>query len=56
MGAKYSAEDIQVLEGLEAVDYAWNVYRHYGRQGTSSILWEIVDNGIDELKATTATP
>ncbi|MGI6701004.1 MAG: DNA gyrase/topoisomerase IV subunit B [Christensenellales bacterium] len=50
MGAKYSAEDIQVLEGLEAVRLRPGMYiGTTGAKGLHHILWEIVDNGIDEL-------
>ena len=50
MGAKYTAEDIQVLEGLEAVRLRPGMYiGTTGNKGLHHILWEIVDNGIDEI-------
>ena len=50
MGVKYTAGDIQVLEGLEAVRLRPGMYvGSTGSRGLHHILWEIVDNSIDEL-------
>ena len=49
-GANYSAEDIHVLEGLEAVRKRPGMYiGTTGNKGLHHILWEIIDNGIDEV-------
>jgi len=45
----YSAKDIQVLEGLEAVRKRPSMYiGGVGRDGLHHMLWEIVDNSVDE--------
>lgn len=50
MGSKYTAKDIQILEGLEAVRMRPGMYiGTTGNKGLHHILWEIVDNGIDEV-------
>ncbi|MGN0796061.1 MAG: type IIA DNA topoisomerase subunit B [Christensenellales bacterium] len=46
----YSAEDIHILEGLEAVRKRPGMYiGTTGNKGLHHILWEIIDNGIDEI-------
>jgi DNA gyrase/topoisomerase IV subunit B len=47
---KYTAEDIQVLEGLEPVRKRPGMYiGGTGKDGYHHLLWEIVDNSIDEV-------
>ena len=47
---RYSAERLQVLEGLEAVRVRPGMYiGTTGSKGMHHILWEIVDNSIDEV-------
>ncbi len=51
MSAKdYNAKDIQILEGLDAVRIRPGMYiGSTGARGLHHILWEIVDNGMDEV-------
>ncbi len=50
MAKEYSAQDIQILEGLDAVRTRPGMYiGSTGTRGLHHILWEIVDNGMDEV-------
>src|SRR5699024_5961020 len=49
MGRTYQAKDIQVLEGLDAVRMRPGMYiGTTGSKGLHDILWEIVENEVDE--------
>jgi DNA gyrase subunit B/topoisomerase-4 subunit B len=48
--SKYTADEIQVLEGLEPVRKRPGMYiGGTGKDGYHHLLWEIVDNSIDEV-------
>jgi DNA gyrase subunit B len=48
--SKYTAEEIQVLEGLEPVRKRPGMYiGGTGKDGYHHLLWEVVDNSIDEV-------
>ena len=50
--SNYSAGNIQVLEGLEAVRKRPSMYiGNVGIKGLHHLVWEIVDNSIDEAMA-----
>jgi DNA gyrase subunit B/topoisomerase-4 subunit B len=50
MATKYTGEEIQVLEGLEPVRTRPGMYiGGTGKDGYHHLLWEVVDNSIDEV-------
>jgi len=56
MPATYTADDIEVMEGLEAVRRRPSMYiGGVDVRGLHHLLWEIVDNAVDEFLAGAAT-
>src|SRR5438067_11684017 len=48
--SKYTADEIQVLEGLDPVRKRPGMYvGGTGKDGYHHLLWEVVDNSIDEV-------
>ena len=49
MAKAYTADDIQVLEGLDAVRKRPGMYiGTTSQRGLQHLLWEILDNAVDE--------
>jgi len=51
-GKKYTADEIRVLEGLEGVRHRPAMYiGSTGKEGLHHLVWEVVDNSVDEAMA-----